>query len=121
MTSESIVPFEISVSDRSLEQLSQKLHLAIISEDQECSSDDSEDEWSHGPPAKDLHRLLERWKSDFDWKTVEKKINSRLCMFQTQISVEGFGELDIHFVHHKSDIKSESAIPLLFIHGCRFN
>ena len=33
----------------------------------------------------------------------------------TKIEVDGFGEIDIHFLHQKSDVKG--SIPLLFIHG----
>jgi hypothetical protein len=38
---------------------------------------------------------------------------NKLPNFITKIDVEGFGELDIHFLHQKS---SAGAIPLLFVH-----
>jgi len=37
----------------------------------------------------------------------------------TVVEVEGFGELDMHFIHQKSEV--EGAIPLLFVHGCEFH
>jgi hypothetical protein len=37
-------------------------------------------------------------------------------MFTRDIEVEGFGVLNIHYVHQRSKVKS--AIPLLFVHGC---
>ena len=37
-------------------------------------------------------------------------------MFTRDIKVEGFGVLNIHYVHRRSDVGS--AIPLLFVHGC---
>jgi pimeloyl-ACP methyl ester carboxylesterase len=40
---------------------------------------------------------------------------NKLPNFMTQIEVEGFGDLDIHFLHQKSEIKG--AVPLLFVHG----
>jgi hypothetical protein len=40
---------------------------------------------------------------------------NKLPNFETRIEVEGFGELDIHFLHQKSEVKG--AVPLLFVHG----
>ena len=42
-------------------------------------------------------------------------MNDRLPQFRTPIDVDGFGTLDIHFVHSKSS--NANAIPLLFLHG----
>lgn len=35
--------------------------------------------------------------------------------FETTVNVQGFGDIDMHFVHQVSNVKS--AIPLLFVHG----
>jgi pimeloyl-ACP methyl ester carboxylesterase len=35
--------------------------------------------------------------------------------FETQVTVDGFGPIDMHFLHQKSEVKG--AIPLLFVHG----
>lgn len=40
---------------------------------------------------------------------------NQLSNYKTPIFVDGFGDLSIHFVHHKSG--NSRAIPLLFIHG----
>ena len=40
---------------------------------------------------------------------------NKLPQFMTKVEVDGFGELDIHFLHQKSS--SKNAIPLLFVHG----
>jgi len=37
-------------------------------------------------------------------------------LVHVNVDVGGFGSLDIHFVHRKSEMKG--AIPLLFVHGC---
>jgi pimeloyl-ACP methyl ester carboxylesterase len=58
--------------------------------------------------------LVESWKTKFDWRAKEKELNA-LPNFMTEITVDGFDPIDIHFVHQKSDI--EGAIPLLFTHG----
>jgi hypothetical protein len=39
-----------------------------------------------------------------------------LPQYTTEIAVDGFGTLNIHFVHKRSQV--ENAIPLLFVHGC---
>jgi pimeloyl-ACP methyl ester carboxylesterase len=33
----------------------------------------------------------------------------------TKIDVEGYGDIDIHFLYQKSGV--EGAVPLLFVHG----
>jgi pimeloyl-ACP methyl ester carboxylesterase len=35
--------------------------------------------------------------------------------FETQVTVNGFDAIDMHFLHQKSEVKA--AIPLLFVHG----
>ena len=40
---------------------------------------------------------------------------NKLPQFMTKVEVDGFGELEIHFLHQKSSNKN--AIPLLFVHG----
>jgi pimeloyl-ACP methyl ester carboxylesterase len=67
-----------------------------------------------GTPLIEVKRLTEVWKNDFDWRKAEAKINV-LPHYITDIDVEGFGSLNIHFLHSKSSIKT--AIPLLFVHG----
>ena len=116
-TEEDVTPFRISVSQGALQQLKSKLEQTIVADDQEY--DNLEEAWSHGPPAKDLRRLIKYWKSSFDWRAVEEGLNNRLHMFKTRVNVDNFESLDIHFVHHKSG-EARSAIPLLFIHGCKF-
>lgn len=70
--------------------------------------------WGMGTPLSELKRLTEVWRNDFDWRKAEAKINV-LPHYTTDIEVEGFGSLNIHFLHSKSPVKT--AIPLLFVHG----
>jgi pimeloyl-ACP methyl ester carboxylesterase len=62
----------------------------------------------------DIKRLTEYWSSKYDWRKQEEEMN-KLLQFMTKIEVDGFGELDIHFLHQRSS--SKNAIPLLFVHG----
>ena len=63
---------------------------------------------------KEVKALTKYWIEEFDWRAIEKKLNA-IPQFKTEIKVEGFDPIDIHFVHQKSDVKG--AIPLLFLHG----
>jgi pimeloyl-ACP methyl ester carboxylesterase len=66
------------------------------------------------PYRPDIKRLTEYWSSKYDWRKQEEEMN-KLPQFMTKIEVDGFGELDIHFLHQRSS--SKNAIPLLFVHG----
>jgi len=64
-----------------------------------------------------MKRLTEYWANGFDWRAQEAALNEKLPQFTTKVDVEGFGELEVHFVHKRS--VREGSIPLLFCHGCR--
>ena len=66
------------------------------------------------PCRADIKRLTEYWRSKYDWRKQEEEMN-KLPQFMTKVEVDGFGELDIHFLHQKSS--SKNAIPFLFVHG----
>jgi Epoxide hydrolase N terminus len=102
-------PFQISVPDDALALLRRKLGEAHFPDEL------SDAGWDYGSPLSDVKRLVDKWKDSYDWRTHERELN-KLPMFTRDIEVEGFGVLNIHYVHQKS--KVESAIPLLFVHGC---
>ncbi|KAK1808580.1 hypothetical protein LTR12_017051, partial [Friedmanniomyces endolithicus] len=68
----------------------------------------------YGAPLAEVKRLTEYWKTSYDWKAAEAKLNA-LPNFHKSIKVDGFPALDIHYLHQPSD--SPDAIPLLFCHG----
>ncbi|EAQ85536.1 hypothetical protein CHGG_09550 [Chaetomium globosum CBS 148.51] len=104
-----IRPFQIEIPDTELEKLRTKLSLASFP-DAVSFSDDSK----YGTPLKDIRRLAAYWKDGYDWRKHEAKLN-QLPHFTTTVEVDGFDELEIHFLHHKSS--RPDAIPLLFCHG----
>lgn len=104
-----ITPFKIAVDEAKIHRLQQKLRLTDFPPELEDAGS------SYGAPLSDVTRLAKYWADGFDWRAQEARLN-QLPQFTTDISVEGFGELNIHFVHEKSDVPG--AIPLLFIHGC---
>ncbi|KQV78141.1 epoxide hydrolase family protein [Rhizobium sp. Root1220] len=59
-------------------------------------------------PAK-LRELVEYWRTDYDWRSAEKRLNA-YPQFLTNID-----GLDIHFIHVRS--KHPGAMPLVMTHG----
>ena len=105
-------PFRISVPDSQISLLKQKLALATFPDELDDAG------WSYGAPLSDLKRLVNRWKDGYDWRKHEAALNAELPQFTRDVNVEGFGTLNIHYVHKKSDVRE--AIPLLFCHGCTY-
>lgn len=110
MSSES--RFQISVHEDALALLQRKLA------DVRLPDELSDAGWDYGAPLSDVKRLVDKWKGDYDWRAHERKLN-QLPMFTRDIEVEEFGVLNVHYVHQRSEL--ESAIPLLFVHGCAWH
>lgn len=104
-------PYQISVSDEVLKDLKQRLSTAKFPDQLEYAD---QDVWQFGAPVADIRRLANYWKEGFDWRKAEATLNE-LPNYQTKLDVDGFGDLDIHFVHQPCTKKG--AIPLLFSHG----
>lgn len=102
-------PYTISVPDSALERLKRKLSDADYPDEL-----DTQDQWPYGSPLSDVKRLAKYWESGFDWRKVEGKLNE-LPNFRKKVTVDGFGDIDVHFVWKKSS--NPNAIPLLFSHG----
>ncbi len=102
-------PFKLSVPDADLDLLHEKLDLARFPDELDGAG------WDYGVPLADVKRLVAHWKHGFDWRKSEAEIN-KLDMYTTDIQVDGFDTLNIHYVHQKSEVPN--AIPLLFVHGC---
>ncbi|KAL6300107.1 alpha/beta-hydrolase [Sparassis latifolia] len=101
-------PFKVSVPDADIDLLHKKLELVRLPDELDDAG------WDYGVPLTDIRRLVEYWKNGFDWRKAEAEINE-VPQFTRDIDVEGFGTLNIHYVHEKST--EENAIPLLFVHG----
>ena len=101
-------PFTINIPQAKLDVLRQKLLLAEFPDELEEAG------WDLGCPLEEIKRLTSAWVK-WDWRQAEKRLN-QYPQFHADIDVDGFGTLDVHFVHQKS--KVGEAIPLLFVHGC---
>jgi pimeloyl-ACP methyl ester carboxylesterase len=100
---ESVRPFTIRIPDAVLADLKARLATARFPEPLQG------DGWTHGTDIAYLRRLVAYWRSGFDWRAQERRLN-RLEQFTT--TIDG---LSVHFVHRRS--KHPNALPLLITHG----
>lgn len=106
----SLEPYTISVPDAAIEKLKRKLADTDYPDEL-----DANEQWGYGAPLSDVKRLAERWHNGFDWRKAEAELNE-LPNYRMKVKVDGFGEINVHFVWQKSS--NENAVPLLFCHGC---
>ncbi|KAH6907974.1 Alpha/Beta hydrolase protein [Coprinopsis sp. MPI-PUGE-AT-0042] len=102
-------PFTINVSPEQISELKLKLSTTRLPDELEDA------ERKYGPRLEDIKRLLSRWTNTYDWKKHEAELNAELPQYTRPFDVDGYGTLDIHYVHKKSTLGT--AIPLLFVHG----
>lgn len=95
----------MNVSDSELQDLQQRLANARYVDHVE------ETQFRYGFNSDYLRKVVEYWRTKYDFRAQEKKLNS-YPMFVTQI--EG---LDIHFVHVKPSKQAKLVIPLMAVHG----
>lgn len=105
-----VKPYRIAVSDSAIELLNTKLGLATFPDEVDFSDDPN-----YGATSTDVKRLVGYWKDGFNWRTQEQRLN-KMPQYTTTIAVDGFDDLQIHFVHQRSS--NPGSIPLLFCHGC---
>jgi pimeloyl-ACP methyl ester carboxylesterase len=96
-------PFTIHVDDATLADLRERLARTRFPDELPGVG------WELGVPTSYLRELIEYWRTGYDWRTWEKRLNS-FPNFKTRID-----GLDIHFVHVRS--RHESATPLVLTHG----
>ncbi|KAI5200538.1 tartrate dehydrogenase [Aureobasidium subglaciale] len=103
-----IKPFTISVPQTKIDRLKQKLAVIDLPDELDDAG------WDYGASLPEVKKLLKYWQNTYDWRKHEAELNE-LPNYNTGIRVDGFNELQIHFVHQKSEVKN--AVPLLFCHG----
>jgi pimeloyl-ACP methyl ester carboxylesterase len=97
-----IRPFRVSVSEAELDDLRDRLDRTRLP--QPAPTDD----WQSGTPNSYLAEAVARWRSGFDWRAAEERLNAH-PQFTTEIDGQ-----TIHFVHVRSH--HEGATPLLLAH-----
>jgi pimeloyl-ACP methyl ester carboxylesterase len=100
---DAIRPFRVDVPETALADLRQRLAQTRLP-DKETVAD-----YSQGVPLKTVQQVLNYWRSRYDWRNVEARLNAS-PNFLTEID-----GLDIHFIHARS--KHENALPLVVTHG----
>lgn len=100
---DAIRPFRIAFPQSALDDLRRRL-AATRWPDREVVRDTSQ-----GVQEARLRGLVEHWRTKYDWRKVEARLNA-LPQFKTVID-----GVDIHFLHIRS--RHASALPLLMTHG----
>ncbi|ETX08530.1 MAG: hypothetical protein ETSY2_04880, partial [Candidatus Entotheonella gemina] len=96
-------PFTIQVPDDVLEDLRRRLGDTRFPDEIPASG------WDYGTNLDYLKELVQYWRTDFDWRAQEEKLN-RFHHYKTQ--VDG---LDIHFIHERGT--GPNPMPLVMTHG----
>jgi epoxide hydrolase len=65
--------------------------------------------WSHGVPLDYVRELLEHWRTEYDWRAHEARLNAH-PQFTTTIDGQ-----QVHFLHVRSP--EPDALPLICTHG----
>ena len=102
-TKTDIRPFHVDVAQADLDDLMERLARTRLP--QPAPTDD----WSTGTPNSYLRDAVEQWRTGFDWRAQEARINA-VPHFTTEIDGQ-----TIHFIHVRSE--QEGATPLLLAHN----
>ena len=95
-------PFKIAISDAQIDDLKARL------EGTRWPAPTTTD-WSHGQPVPFIRELAEQWRTSYDWRQYETRLNA-YPQFLTEIDGQ-----TIHFLHVKST--EPGAFPLILTHG----
>lgn len=98
-----IKKFTVKIPQSELDELNERIKRTRWPDEMSNSG------WKYGTNLSYLKELAHFWQNDFDWRAVEKQINS----FPNFIAdIDGHS---IHFLHIKSERKN--AVPLIITHG----
>lgn len=93
-------PFTIEISQEDLYDLQARLSRTLFTDDFPAE---------YGVSVERIKRLVDHWRTGFDWRAVEARINAH-PQFTTEIDGQ-----NIHFLHVRSP--KEDALPLILTHG----
>ncbi len=101
--SDEIAPFTLTIDQGALDDLNRRLDSARWPERETV------DDWTQGAPLAKVRALCDHWRSGYDWRRCEARLN-QLGQFKT--TIDGLG---IHFLHVRSP--HPNAMPLIVTHG----
>ena len=96
-------PFTIAIGDDQLDDLNRRLRHTRWPDAVEDGT------WDDGTDLSFLRRLTDYWRTDFDWRAQETRLNT-LPQFSTELD-----GLRIHFIHRHGT--GPSPFPLVITHG----
>lgn len=99
----SIQPFSINIPQADIDDLNQRLTNARLPHPLSVT------DWNRGVPQDYLKNLVDYWRTQYDWRKWEAKLNT-FPQFTTQIDGQ-----TIHFLHVRSP--EPNALPLIITHG----
>ncbi|KAA8887890.1 epoxide hydrolase 1 [Nocardia colli] len=110
MPTSDVQAFEAHATDADLDDLRARLAAARLPEVETVyrAAPDPR-RWDQGVPLADLVDLVHYWRTDYDWRAFEARLN-RIGQFRT--TIDG---LSIHFLHRRS--ARAGATPLILTHG----
>ncbi|MFF0716683.1 epoxide hydrolase family protein [Streptomyces bauhiniae] len=102
--------FEARASDADLDDLRARLAAARLPEAETVhGAPPGSRRWEQGVPLADLADLVHYWRTGYDWRSFEERLD-RIGQFRT--TIDGLG---IHFLHRRS--ARPDATPLVLTHG----
>ena len=97
------IPLTIEVPDAVLDDLDRRLEAT------RWPGEIPGSDWDYGTSQGYVQELVEYWRTRFDWKAQERRINA---FRHYKTIVEGLG---IHFIHEQG--KGPNPMPLIMTHG----
>lgn len=96
-------PFTLSVPDTALADLGERLARTRLPDATPGAR------WAHGTDPDWMRRLIDRWRTGFDWRAAEAALNA---MPNHKVRIDG---IDLHFLRIEG--KGPAPVPLLLVHG----
>jgi pimeloyl-ACP methyl ester carboxylesterase len=97
-------PFRLRIADAPLADLRERLRRVRWPDEPPLEA------WSTGASVDYMKRLVNHWRSEFDWRAQEENLINRFRQFT--VPVHG---IDLHFIHEPGT--GPDPIPLLLLHG----
>ncbi|HWC24639.1 MAG TPA: alpha/beta fold hydrolase [Flexivirga sp.] len=105
-----IEEFEAHAPDAELDELRARLAAARLPEAETVyGAPPGPGRWDQGVPLADLVDVVNYWRTDYDWRSFEGRLNE---IGQYRTTIDGLG---IHFLHRRSP--RADATPLIMTHG----
>ncbi len=101
-------PFTVAVPDAVLDDLRDRLSRTRFPAEEPGTP------WQYGTSLAWLRMVVERWRTGYDWRTWERKLN-RFPHYRAPVAGLASGPLDVHFILERGS--GENPLPLLLTHG----